>query len=133
MSNKITGGQAFNKFTPKALSIFNRGGIPLTACTSEEVLQGGLYAAITHYVNECFETELNQIKFGNNVIIFKRTEHLLGSVIIDNSDKIDPGIVEIGLNDLLKYIEKNCPEFKSEKYNSQKIENLVNQYMNNFS
>ena len=92
-------------------------------------MHGGLYAAITHYVKEYFETELNQIKFGKNIIIFKRTKHLLGSLIIDNTDQIDTKDVEIGLNDILEHIETNCPEFETEKYDSKKIETLVNQYI----
>ncbi len=84
-------------------------------------------------MQKCFETELNHIKFGNNTIIFKRTKHLLGSIIIKNTDKIDTEVVEVGLNDLLEHIEANCPEFEKEKFNSQKIESLVEQYITSLS
>jgi len=102
-------------------------------CSQDEILQGGLYAAITHYVKECFETELNQIKFGKHIIIFKRSKHLLGSLIMDTTDKIDAQDLEVGLNDILEHIETNCPEFETEKYDSKKIETLVNQYITKFS
>lgn len=85
------------------------------------------------YLQKCFETELNHIKFGNNTIIFKKSKYLLGSIIIKNSDKINAEVVEVGLNALLEYIETNCPEFEKEKFDSQKIEELVEQYMTHIS
>ena len=98
------------------------------------MLQGGLFAALTNYVQQCFETTLNQIKFGNHVLIFKKTKHLLGSIIINNnSEKIDTDILEVGLKELLEHLEMNCPEFEKEKYDSQKIETLVDQYITNLS
>jgi len=84
-------------------------------------------------VQKCFETELNHIKFGNNTIIFKKSKHLLGSIIIKNTDKINAEVVEVGLNALLEHLEANCPEFEKEKFDSQKIENLVEQYITNLS
>ena len=84
-------------------------------------------------MQKCFETELNHIKFGNHTIIFKKSKHLLGSIIIKNTDKIDAEVVEVGLNALLEHLEANCPEFEKEKFDSQKIENLVEQYITNLS
>ncbi len=125
--------QISNEFDPKALTIFNKGGVPITSCSAENVLQGGLFSALSHYVQECFETELNQIKFGNQVIIFKRSKHLLGAIIMDNTDKIAANNIEVGLKDLLEHLEANCPEFEKEKFDEQKIENLVEQYITDLS
>ena len=52
---------------------------------------------------------------------------------MDNTDKIDAQDLEVGLNNILEYIETNCPEFGKEKYNSKKIETLVNQYITKLS
>ena len=122
-----------NGFIPQALTIFNKGGIPLTSHTSDNILQGGLFTALNSYVQKCFETELNTIKFGNNTIIFKKSKHLLGSLIIKNTAKIKSEVFELGLNGILDYLESNCPEFEREKFNSHKIENLVEQYITNHS
>ncbi len=120
-----------NGFIARALTIFSKGGIPLTSHTSDNILHGGLFTALNSYVQKCFETELNTIKFGKNTIIFKKSKHLLGSLIIKNTDKIKSEVFELGLNGILEHLEANCPEFESEKFNFQKIENLVEQYLTN--
>ena len=52
---------------------------------------------------------------------------------MDTTDKIDAQDLEVSLNDILEHIEINCPEFETEKYDSKKIETLVNQYITKFS
>jgi hypothetical protein len=84
-------------------------------------------------VQKCFETELNHIKFGNNTIVFKKSKHLLGSIIIKNTEKMNAEVVEVALNALLEHLEANCPEFENEKFDSQKVEDLVEKYMTNLS
>ena len=44
--------QLIKKISTKAVSIFNQGGIPLTSSSNEEILQGGLFAAIDSFVKE---------------------------------------------------------------------------------
>ena len=130
---KIIGKEYPNGFIPQALTIFSKGGIPLMSHTSDNILQGGLFTALNSYVQKCFETELNTIKFGNNTIIFKKSKHLLGSLIIKNTEKIKYEVFEVGLNGILDHLEANCPELESEKFNFQKIKNLVEQYISDHS
>ena len=60
-------------------------------------------------------------------------EYQVGSIIIKNTDKMNAEVVEVALNALLEHLENNCPEFENEKFDSQKIENLVEQYMTDLS
>ncbi|TFG07178.1 MAG: hypothetical protein EU539_05685 [Promethearchaeota archaeon] len=114
----------------KAFVLFTKGGIPLTSSTATDVLHGGLFSAITNFARESFQRELNHFKIGNHVYLFKRTEHLLGSLVIESNDELDPKFIKVGLHELLEYLERNCPEFQTEIYDSKKIEELIIQYMN---
>jgi len=69
---KLTGKRLGNAATPKALTVFDRGGVPLTSSSNQDILHGGLFAAITQYAKESFNSELNQIRLEGNIIIFKR-------------------------------------------------------------
>ena len=128
---KLTGKQLVNKVVPKALTIFDKGGIPLTSTSNEDILQGGLFAAITTFVKESFQSELNQIKFEDNVIIFKRTKHLMGSIILNQKDAINSDDAEMGLEELLIHLENMCPELEEDILKREKIEYLVNEYSTN--
>ena len=128
---KLTGKQLVNKVVPKALTIFDKGGIPLTSTSNEDILQGGLFAAITTFVKESFQSELNQIKFEDNVIIFKRTKHLMGSIILNQKDAINSDDAEMGLEELLIHLENMCPELEEDILEREKIEYLVNEYSTN--
>lgn len=128
---KLTGKQLVKKVVPKALTIFDKGGIPLTSTSNEDILQGGLFAAITTFVKESFQSELNQIKFEDNVIIFKRTKHLMGSIILNQKDAINSDDAEMGLEELLIHLENMCPELEEDILEREKIEYLVNEYSTN--
>jgi small GTP-binding protein len=128
---KLTGKRIVNKVIPKALTIFDKGGIPLTSTTNEDILQGGLFAAITNFVKESFQSELDQIKIEDNVIIFKRTKHLMGSVILHQKDAINSGDAEAGLEEILIHLENMCPELDQDILERGKIEYLVKEYSTN--
>lgn len=134
---KLTGKKLTKKFAPKALAIYNIGGIPLITkegnCmeTDLEMLRGGLYAAITNFAKESFNSELNQIKLEGHVIIFHRTKYLMGSIILDEYEGFDVVEAETGLRELLHHLENMCPEIEQNIMNKQKISYLVNEYATN--
>lgn len=128
---RLTGKQLTKKVSPVALTIFDQGGIPLTSSSNEQILQGGLFTAINSFVKESFNSELNQLKMGGNIIIFKRSKHLMGSIILTDKDGVDPTEAEEGLHELLCHLENMCPELESHQLDSEKIEFLVNQYSSN--
>lgn len=128
---KLTGKQLINKVSRKALTVFDKGGIPLTSISNEDILQGGLFAAITTFVKESFKSELNQIKFEDNIIIFKRTKHLMGSVILNQRDVVNSDEAESGLEELLEHLENMCPELEEDILEREKIEYLVKEYSTN--
>ena len=128
---KLTGKRLGNAATPKALTVFDRGGVPLTSSSNQDILHGGLFAAITQYAKESFNSELNQIRLEGNIIIFKRTNHQMGSIVLreEYSDNIKEA--EIGLSELLSHLEHMCPELEQEQLDAEKIEYLVQQYSSN--
>jgi small GTP-binding protein len=128
---KLTGKHLTNAVTPKALTVFDRGGVPLTSSSNQDILHGGLFAAITQYAKESFNSELNQIRLEGNIILFKRTSHLMGSIVLrdEDSDKIKEA--EIGLSELLAHLENMCPELEMDQLDAEKIEYLVQQYSSN--
>ena len=128
---KLTGKQLGNAVTPKALTVFDRGGLPLTSSSNEDVLHGGLFAAITQYAKESFNSELNQIRLDGNIIIFKRTNNLMGSIVLRVEDADNIKEAETGLDELLQHLENMCPELENEQTNAKKIEYLVQQYSSN--
>ena len=128
---KLTGKQLGNAVSPKALTVFDRGGIPLTSSSNQDILHGGLFAAITQYAKESFNSELNQIRVEGNIIIFKRTNHLMGSIVLREEDADNIQEAEIGLGELLQHLEHMCPELEKEQLDAKKIEYLVQQYSSN--
>jgi len=128
---KLTGKQLHNAATPKALTVFDRGGVPLTSSSNQDILHGGLFAAITQYAKESFNSELNQIRLEGNIIIFKRTDHLMGSIVLREEDSDNIKEAEIGLSELLSHLEHMCPELEQEQLDAEKIEYLVQQYSSN--
>ena len=128
---KLTGKQLGSAVTPKALTVFDRGGVPLTSSSNEDILHGGLFAAITQYAKESFNSELNQIRLEGNIIIFKRTSHLMGSIVLREEDADNVKEAETGLNELLIHLEHMCPELEMEQLDAEKIEYLVQQYSSN--
>jgi len=68
---------------------------------------------------------------GGNLIIFKRSKHLMGSIIINEKDHVDANEAEEGLNELLCHLEHMCLELEKEQLDTEKIEFLVNQYASN--
>ncbi len=128
---KLTGKRIGNAATPKALTVFDRGGVPLTSSSNQDILHGGLFAAITQYAKESFNSELNQIRLEGNIIIFKRTDHLMGSIVLREEDSDNIKEAEIGLSELLSHLEHMCPELEQEQLDAEKIEYLVQQYSSN--
>jgi len=129
--HKLTGKQIGNAVTPKALTVFDRGGVPLTSSSNEDILHGGLFAAITQYAKESFNSELNQIRLEGNIILFKRTNHLMGSIVLREEDSGKIEEAETGLSELLSHLEHMCPELEKEELDAEKIEYLVQQYSSN--
>ena len=128
---KLTGKQLTQKTNLRAITVFDQGGIPLTSSSNEDILQGGLFTAIHNFVRESFNSELDQLKMGGHLILFKRSKHLMGSIVVSEIDDIDIQEVESGLNDLLLHLEHMCPELEKEQLDSSKIEYLVEQYASN--
>ncbi len=128
---KLTGKQLTQKTNLRAITVFDQGGIPLTSSSNEDILQGGLFTAIHNFVKESFNSELDQLKMGGHLILFKRSKHLMGSIVVNESDDIDIKDVESGLNDLLLHLEHMCPELENDQLDSGKIEYLVEQYASN--
>lgn len=132
---KLTGKKLEHKVAPKALTIFDQGGIPITTqegtTTDLEILRGGLYAAISSFVKESFDRELNQLKLDGYVIILKRSPHLMGSIIIEENNSIDITEAENRLGELLNHLENMCPELKDEKLDNEKIDYLTQQFATN--
>ena len=129
---KLTGKQLANAVVPKALTVFDRGGVPLTSSSNQDILHGGLFAAITQYAKDSFNSELNQIRLEGNIIIFKRTDHLMGSIVLREEDSNNVQEAEIGLGELLSHLEHMCPELEKEQLDAEKIDYLVQQYSSNF-
>ncbi|MBY9014205.1 MAG: GTP-binding protein [Candidatus Lokiarchaeota archaeon] len=131
MYYKLTGKQLTQKTSLRAITIFDQGGIPLTSSSNKDILQGGLFTAIHNFVRESFNSELDQLKMGEHLILFKRSKHLMGSIIVNDNDNVDIKEAESGLNDLLLHLEHMCPELEKEQLNYGKIEYLVEQYASN--
>lgn len=129
--NKITGKHLSKAVIPKALTVFDRGGVPLTSSSNQDIMHGGLFAAITQYAKESFNSELNQIRLDGNIIIFKRTNHLMGSIVLRVEDVDHADDAESGLSELLSHLEHMCPELEKEQMDAKKIEYLVQQYSSN--
>ncbi|MFX0175149.1 MAG: ADP-ribosylation factor-like protein [Candidatus Hodarchaeota archaeon] len=128
---KLTGKQLTKKLSTKAVTVFNQGGVPLTSSSNEDILQGGLFAAINSFVKESFKSDLDQLKIGDNLIIFKRSKNLLGSIVINSGDSVNVKDAEDGLYELLCHLEHMCPELEIEQLDSEKIDYLVKQYASN--
>lgn len=132
---KLTGTQINKKLRPKALTIFDQGGVPLTTKEGQfcdiEILRGGLFAAITNFIKESFNSELNQLKLEGNVIIVKKSQHFMGSLIVDESNTFDLNEAELALKELLDHLENMCPEIAKNAIDSDKIDYLVKQYATN--
>ncbi|MHA2338339.1 MAG: ADP-ribosylation factor-like protein [Candidatus Hodarchaeales archaeon] len=128
---KLTGKQLSKKISTKAITIFDQGGVPLTSSSDEDILQGGLYTAINTFVKESFQSNLDHLKFGENLIIFKRSKNLLGSLVISTRDSKNIKDAEEGLHELLYHLEHMCPELEKNGRVSDKIEFLVQQYASN--
>jgi small GTP-binding protein len=58
---RLTGKQLKKRIDIKAVTVFNKEGVPLTSSSNQDVLQGGLYAAINNFVKESFNSELDQL------------------------------------------------------------------------
>lgn len=121
----------FKRINIKNLTVFDRTGIPLSSSSNQDILRGGLLSAINSFVKESFNSELNQLKIGNRVIIFKRSQNLLGSLVLIDTDNVDTKEAEEGLNELLCHLEDMCPELGSDNLEPTKIEYLLDQYASN--
>ncbi|MBD3195156.1 MAG: GTP-binding protein [Candidatus Lokiarchaeota archaeon] len=128
---KLTGSQLKKRLQPKALTIFDKGGVPLTSTSSEDVLKGGLFAAITSFIKESFKSELSQLKLEGNTIIFKKSKNFMGSIVIDDSEYKNLDEAEQGLDELLCHLENMCPEAEEDKIDEEKLKFLVEQYSTN--
>lgn len=135
MYYKITGKLLSKRLSPKALTVFDKGGVPLTTKAGEhqdqDILRGGLYSAITSFAKESFNSELNLLKLEGLLIIFKRTKHLMGSIIIEDTENIDTREAELRLSELLEHLENMCPELDRDQLDPEKIDFLTQQFATN--
>jgi small GTP-binding protein len=130
--SKLTGKKLSMSINLKALTIFDKNGTPLSSKSREDVLKGGLLSTITNFVKESFDSELNQLKMEGNTIIFKRSEHLMGSIVLDDSQKSDSDEAREALNEILSHLENMCPELNQGNIDENKISYLVENYATNF-
>jgi GTP-binding protein SAR1 len=128
---RMTGKQLTKKMKPKALTIFDKGGVPLTSTSYDDVLKGGLFSAICSFVRESFKKELSQLKLEGNTIIFKRSDNLMGSIVVDDAENVSINEAEEGLEELLNHLEHMCPELEKEDLDQDKLKFLVEQYATN--
>ena len=128
---RLTGQQLKKRINIKAVTVFDQAGIPLTSESSQDILQGGLFAAIHSFVKESFHSELNQLKMGGHTILFKRSKNLLGSIVLNEQEGVDLQEAEDGLDELLCHLENMCPELERENLERDKIAYLVSQYASN--
>lgn len=132
---KLTGNQISKSLKPKALTIFDQGGIPLSSKEGEssnsEILRGGLFSAITSFIRESFNSELNQLKLEGNIIIVKKSKNFMGSLVLDDVSNLDLNEAELGLKELLDHLENMCPEVRNNQLDPEKVDFLVKQYSTN--
>jgi small GTP-binding protein len=129
---KLTGQELTASIKPKALTIFDKGGVPLSSQSSDDILRGGLFSAITNFIKESFNSELNQLKMEGHTIVFRRSKNLMGSIVIDE-DVNERSIKEAedGLGELLDHLENMCAELEKGEVDEEKIKYLVEQYSTN--
>ncbi|TFF97183.1 MAG: GTP-binding protein [Promethearchaeota archaeon] len=128
---KLTGKKLSMSINLKAVTIFDKTGTPLTSQSKEDILKGGLFSAITGFIENSFDSELNQLKMEGNTIIFRRSKNLMGSIVIDGSEKLNSGEAEEALNEILTHLENMCPELGEGTIKEEKIKYLLEQYATN--
>jgi len=132
---KLIGRQLTTRIAPKALTVFDKGGVPLTTHEGEygkaEILRGGLFAAITSFAQVSFQSELNQIRLGDNIIIFKKSTHFMCSLIIDERSSLELSEAALCLKELLDHLENMCPEVEQSGIVPAKVDYLVKEYAPN--
>ncbi|TXT58439.1 MAG: hypothetical protein BAJALOKI2v1_370005 [Promethearchaeota archaeon] len=132
---RLTGVPLEKKLKPIALTVFNQGGVPLTTKEGEycddDILKGGLFTAITEFVKESYNSELNQLRLEGKLIIFKKTTNYMASLVIDEGQSFDINEAELGLRELLNHLENMCPSEESDNIDVHKIDFLVKQYSTN--
>ncbi|MHA1148044.1 MAG: ADP-ribosylation factor-like protein [Promethearchaeota archaeon] len=133
---KLTGKQLTKRSTPKMLTIFDNGGVPIATregdFCNEDILRGGLFTAITNFIKESFNSELTQLKLEGHIIILKKSQNFMGSLVLEDSDLLDLKEAEYGLSELLNHLEHIFTKVeKTEVINPEKIEILVKQYSTN--
>lgn len=132
---KLTGKIISKSVVPKAITVFDKGGVPLTTKNgdycSDDILQGGLLAAITNFAKESYNSEINQLKLEGNIIVVKRSDHFMGCLVLDEIEGIDLNEAEVGLKELLQHLENMCPEARNNQLDPQKVDYLVQQFSTN--
>ena len=132
---KLTGKTLSKKLTPKAVTIYDRNGTPITTKEgeeyNEEVLKGGLIATIADFVKDSYDSDLNSVNMHGHIIVVQKSKHLIGSIVIEESEKIDINEAVSELKDLLEHLENMCPELEKDKLDSKKLDFLVQQYVTN--
>ncbi len=101
------------KKNKKELRIFNKGGLPLTKREevpfTKDTLEGGLIAAIAMSVNQTFQDEIHHMKIAKKLIIVKRTDQLMGSLVLDDKKHLKINRLAQELGELLEHIERAIP------------------------
>ena len=130
--SKLTGKKLDMSINLKALTIFDKGGTPLTSQSKKDILRGGLFSAILSFIEDSFDSELHKLQMEGHTIIFRRSDHLMGSVVIDDSQKVDFDEAKEALNEILSHLENMCPELSEGNIDEDKISYLVENYTTNF-
>ena len=114
-----------NKLNPETLTIFNKGGIPLTTqhgfYCDEDVLKGGLLVSIISLIREFFHSDLKRIGTEDHNIFINRSEHFIASLSLKNGTEIDNSETESIMRFILEKLESINPDLLSKNFNSVKI------------
>jgi small GTP-binding protein len=128
---KLTGRSLDKKTNPKALTVYDKLGVPLTTKDDQEILKGGILSAIADFVKTSYNSDLNSVTMHGHLIVVQKTKNFMGTMILDESENTNTDEVLYTLKELLEHLEHMCPELDKNKVNREKIDFLVQQYATN--
>lgn len=126
----LTGEVIKKTVVAKAVSIFNKSGIPLITKAEDldqKIIEGGFFSAITAFANT--QLESNSITFKSEksgTFIVLRSENFIGSLLWNEDLSVPMADSEEALKELLNHLEKTGGAEDSEK-----VKFNVSQYCTN--
>jgi small GTP-binding protein len=104
---RITGEKLQRKGLLKLITICDQQGVPLAtekATSVKEDLADKSLAALSQFLKSLGD-EAREINLGDDVMVVKRADRFLGSVVIESPDNLDIRDAKSGLVELLKTLE----------------------------